>query len=224
MRPSIALYPASHIRLLQRAVREIGKLARLPLDPSGRVLNSLQRAAERIARMGDRLQVMKQGQPRAIGWNDPGFAVAGNENVEVGTRTLLPYLRRHLSPETDGVTRVVQGIVTGIGFLGAGVIFRHGPEELSLHGRGGSLVACGETCLLRGPEGAREYYPGDDPRHVDWKVFAKSDRYYLKQFEEQLHGVAQGLFHFIPEHEDIHLRRYRWFRASLHRPRQRPVR
>ncbi len=67
------LAAASHIRLLQRAVREIGKLTRLPLDPSGRVLNSLQRAAERITRMGEQLQVVKQGQPRAIGWNDPDF-------------------------------------------------------------------------------------------------------------------------------------------------------
>lgn len=31
----------------------------------------------------------------------------------------------------------------------------------------------------------REYAPGDDPRHVDWKVWAKQDRYYVKQFEEE---------------------------------------
>ncbi|REJ64967.1 MAG: DUF58 domain-containing protein [Planctomycetota bacterium] len=30
----------------------------------------------------------------------------------------------------------------------------------------------------------REYAPGDDLRHVDWKVWAKQDRYYVKQFEE----------------------------------------
>ena len=30
----------------------------------------------------------------------------------------------------------------------------------------------------------REYTPGDDLRHVDWKVWAKQDRYYVKQFEE----------------------------------------
>jgi uncharacterized protein (DUF58 family) len=29
----------------------------------------------------------------------------------------------------------------------------------------------------------REYVPGDDLRYVDWKVFGKSDRFYLKQFE-----------------------------------------
>ena len=30
----------------------------------------------------------------------------------------------------------------------------------------------------------REYVAGDDLRHVDWKVWAKHDRYYVKQFEE----------------------------------------
>ena len=31
----------------------------------------------------------------------------------------------------------------------------------------------------------REYVPGDDLRYVDWKVYGKSDRYYLKRFEEE---------------------------------------
>lgn len=31
----------------------------------------------------------------------------------------------------------------------------------------------------------REYVPGDDIRFVDWKVFAKSDRIYIKEFEEE---------------------------------------
>ncbi len=30
----------------------------------------------------------------------------------------------------------------------------------------------------------REYAPGDDLRHVDWKVWARQDRFYVKQFEE----------------------------------------
>jgi uncharacterized protein (DUF58 family) len=30
----------------------------------------------------------------------------------------------------------------------------------------------------------REYTWGDDPRYVDWKVWAKQDRFYVKQFEE----------------------------------------
>ena len=31
----------------------------------------------------------------------------------------------------------------------------------------------------------REYVPGDDVRHIDWKVFGRSDRYYIKQYEEE---------------------------------------
>ncbi len=31
----------------------------------------------------------------------------------------------------------------------------------------------------------RQYMPGDDIRHVDWKVYGKTDRYYVKQFEEE---------------------------------------
>lgn len=31
----------------------------------------------------------------------------------------------------------------------------------------------------------REYVPGDDLRFVDWKVFGKTDRFYLKQYEEE---------------------------------------
>lgn len=31
----------------------------------------------------------------------------------------------------------------------------------------------------------REYTPGDDVRHVDWKVWSKTDKYYLKQYEEE---------------------------------------
>ncbi len=30
----------------------------------------------------------------------------------------------------------------------------------------------------------RQYVPGDDLRHVDWKVWAKQDRFYVKQFED----------------------------------------
>lgn len=30
----------------------------------------------------------------------------------------------------------------------------------------------------------REYVPGDDLRRIDWKLWSRSDRYYLKQFEE----------------------------------------
>ena len=31
----------------------------------------------------------------------------------------------------------------------------------------------------------RQYSPGDEVKHIDWKVYGKTDRYYLKQFEEE---------------------------------------
>ncbi len=31
----------------------------------------------------------------------------------------------------------------------------------------------------------REYTPGDDTRYIDWKLFARSDRYHVKRFEDE---------------------------------------
>ena len=31
----------------------------------------------------------------------------------------------------------------------------------------------------------RSYEPGDEVRHIDWKLFAKTDRLYIKRFEEE---------------------------------------
>ena len=39
----------------------------------------------------------------------------------------------------------------------------------------------------------REYYPGDPIKHIDWKVFAKSDKYFVKKFEEETNLKANIL-------------------------------
>jgi len=36
----------------------------------------------------------------------------------------------------------------------------------------------------------REYVPGDDTRHLDWKVLGRTDRYFLKQYEQETNYVA----------------------------------
>lgn len=36
----------------------------------------------------------------------------------------------------------------------------------------------------------REYVPGDDLRYVDWKVFGRTDKFYLKQYEEETNLVC----------------------------------
>jgi len=36
----------------------------------------------------------------------------------------------------------------------------------------------------------REYAMGDDPRHLDWKVIGRTDRYYIKQYRQDTNFVA----------------------------------
>jgi uncharacterized protein (DUF58 family) len=36
----------------------------------------------------------------------------------------------------------------------------------------------------------REYVPGDDIKHIDWKVYGRTGRYYLKQYEEETNLVC----------------------------------
>ena len=42
----------------------------------------------------------------------------------------------------------------------------------------------------------RSYTRGDDPRYIDWRLFARSDRYYVKKFEDETnlrcHLVVDG--------------------------------
>ena len=42
----------------------------------------------------------------------------------------------------------------------------------------------------------KEYCPGDDMRHIDWKVLARADKYYVKRFQHEsnatVHMVMDG--------------------------------
>jgi uncharacterized protein (DUF58 family) len=39
----------------------------------------------------------------------------------------------------------------------------------------------------------RQYYPGDEIRHIDWRVYGKTDRYYIKEYEEETNLKAHLL-------------------------------
>ncbi|MBX9256150.1 hypothetical protein H1Q63_19800 [Desmonostoc muscorum CCALA 125] len=81
-----------HIRLIHRAVKEVLGTKSLERDNETKALNSLQEVVQRIATMGETLQVKKRdGRLVASGWNDNHFAVTRNELKEVGDRVLLPY-------------------------------------------------------------------------------------------------------------------------------------
>jgi uncharacterized protein (DUF58 family) len=36
----------------------------------------------------------------------------------------------------------------------------------------------------------REYAPGDDIKHIDWKVYGRTERYHLKQYEQETNLIA----------------------------------
>jgi len=116
------LAAASHVRLIRRATRELLDLARMPMDSGGRSLQTLQRLCRHIVEVGESLPVLKRGVEVARGWHDPRFAVARNEEFEIGTRRLQPRSTRddhsHLpepllsahglvSDELDGVIDLV---------------------------------------------------------------------------------------------------------------------
>lgn len=39
----------------------------------------------------------------------------------------------------------------------------------------------------------REYVPGDDPRHIDWKGYGRSERYTIKQYEQETNFIGHIL-------------------------------
>src|SRR5213082_1888276 len=39
----------------------------------------------------------------------------------------------------------------------------------------------------------REYVPGDDIRHIDWKSYGRSERYTIKQYEQETNFAAHVL-------------------------------
>ena len=68
----------------------------------------------------------------------------------------------------------------------------------------------------------REYAPGDDLRYVDWKVFGRTDKVYLKQYEDEtnlrlLPRARRQREHDLPEPATRRCRS--WSMPSAWRPR-----
>ena len=49
----------------------------------------------------------------------------------------------------------------------------------------------------------RQYVAGDDTKHLDWKVFAKTDRFYVKQYEAE---TNMDLFFVLDTSNSMHFR------------------
>lgn len=79
--------------------------------------------------------------------------------------------------------------VAGDAFLPPGLLERLGGLDVIARVVVGGALAGAHRSALRGggQEFARHrrYEPGDDPRHVDWKVFARTDRLYVRESNER---------------------------------------
>ncbi len=76
------------------------------------------------------------------------------------SKVVDPDLLARLSGLTFRAGQVVEGILTGL-------------HKSPHHGQSVEFAQ------------HREYSPGDEIRHIDWKAFAKSDRYHVKQYEDE---------------------------------------
>jgi uncharacterized protein (DUF58 family) len=45
--------------------------------------------------------------------------------------------------------------------------------------------------------GHREYVPGDDPKHVDWRVYFTRDKYFVKQYDLETNFVCHLVLDII---------------------------
>lgn len=86
-------------------------------------------------------------------------------------------------------TRAATGKTAAAGFIDPTVLMQIKSLEL----RARTIVEGIWTGLHRSPYHGfsvefteyRQYSPGDDLRYLDWKLFARSDRYYIKRFEDE---------------------------------------
>jgi GMP synthase-like glutamine amidotransferase len=85
------LVAQAHVRLIQRATACLLEQASMILESTPHLLDGLVQACETIVKVGENLEVVKNGRLVARGWHHPHFAVALNETAEVGHCELLHY-------------------------------------------------------------------------------------------------------------------------------------
>ena len=88
--------------------------------------------------------------------------------MPLGNRFLDPALVRRLGRLELKARQVVEGFLTGL----HNSPYRGFSVEFAEH---------------------RSYVPGDDIRHVDWRVYARRERYYIKQYHEETNFVGTVL-------------------------------
>ena len=111
--------------------------------------------------------------------------------------------------------RVNPDAAAGLSYLDPAVIARLGTMEL----RARTIVEGFLSGLHRSPYKGfsvefaeyRQYLPGDDLSTIDWKVYARSDRYYVKKYEEETNVDCHVL---LDCSASMGYARRRWSRSS----------
>jgi hypothetical protein len=49
----------------------------------------------------------------------------------------------------------------------------------------------------------RGYVPGDDIRRVDWRLYARTDRYYIKQYEAEINNIRGVMQQSVEEQQNL---------------------
>jgi putative Mg2+ transporter-C (MgtC) family protein len=75
-----------------------------------------------------------------------GLKTLGLVSLSTATVVLLTVQFAEPGKFTDAASRVIQGVLTGIGFIGAGVIVRHG-EHIRVHGLTSAACAFFAACV-----------------------------------------------------------------------------
>lgn len=88
------------------------------------------------------------------------------------TKSLARYLHPEVIAEVGGFEFNPKGLVEGS---------QAGAHKSPFHGFSVEFA------------GHRMYIPGDDPKHIDWVVYYKRERYMIKQYEAETNLVAQIL-------------------------------
>src|SRR5262245_16209236 len=75
--------------------------------------------------------------------------------------------------------------------------YRLGPPARPLAGRSGDRIGRGTSSSLEFMD-FRDYVPGDDLRHVDWRGYARTEQYQVRLFREEVSPAAEIIADLSP--------------------------
>lgn len=107
------LVAQSHVNLIKKAVVDARQKLSNVLDVESYQYQLMMELCDEIESVGAGLKVVKDGQVVATGWNDPHFAVALNEQPEVGHCELQHYSHSGNHPSKDFKRLLIKHDETG---------------------------------------------------------------------------------------------------------------